>query len=49
VEHEDHSEMKGRDKANERNGAGKDFDVCDPEASHFDADSRQALADEIFK
>ena len=45
---EDHSDMKGRDKAN-GNGAGKDFDVCDPEASHFDADSRQALADEIFK
>jgi hypothetical protein len=22
--------------------------TCDPEASHFDADSRQALADEIF-
>lgn len=33
----------------ESNGKGKDFDVCDPEASNFDADSRQALADEIFK
>lgn len=34
---------------NEGNTKGKDFDVCDPEASNFDADSRQALADEIFK
>ncbi len=33
----------------EATGKGKDFDVCDPEASNFDADSRQALADEIFK
>lgn len=37
--------IAGRDA----NGKGKDFDVCDPEASNFDADSRQALADEIFK
>ncbi len=46
---EDHSDMKGQENANGRATAGKDFDVCDPEASHFDADSRQALADEIFK
>ena len=37
--------IAGRDTADK----GKDFDVCDPEASNFDADSRQALADEIFK
>lgn len=45
----DHSELKGQDRARDRTGGGKDFDVCDPEASSFDADSRQALADEIFK
>ena len=37
--------IAGRDAAEK----GKDFDVCDPEASNFDADSRQALADEIFQ
>jgi len=47
AEMEDHSGLKGQGRAQE-NG-GKEFDVCDPEASSFDADSRQALADEIFK
>ena len=33
----------------EHDGKGRHHDVCDPAASNFDADSRQALADEIFK
>lgn len=45
---EDHSEMKGRENGRRVEG-GMDFDVCDPDATHEDADSRQALADEIFK
>lgn len=49
LEGETPGEMKGRDIARERATGGKDFDVCDPEASSFGADSRQALADEIFK
>jgi hypothetical protein len=43
------SEIGGKSLAEGREKGSKEFEVCDPEASTLGADSRQALADEIFK
>ncbi len=45
-----HQEVSSDEAASERDARLKDrHTACDPEASHFDAQSRQALADNIFR
>ena len=45
-----HREASSDEEASERDARLKDrHAACDPEASHFDSQSRQALADNIFR